>query len=206
MFMIHQQRGIGLIEVLVALLILAVSILGFSAMQMQSVKSTIESVDRSQTLLLMRSLAEKIRANPSAINTYTTTLHQVKANTFTEPSKLCVPTVATGTTTASDGVCTPAELASADVWRIKQQLDDTDLKMDLQPCPSAGGGSASNIMYSYCLITSWDKTTPTIGSDDDPSDGSMDCLTSAVTATDPTKSTTGGTYHPKATCMFMEMN
>ena len=155
----YYQYGVGLIEVLVSLLILAVAILGFSAMQMQSIKSTSESVDRSQTLLMMRSLAEKIRANPSAIATYQDALNKVYADTFTEPSNLCI-----GSTT-----CTATEIANAEVWKLKTQLTSTGLQMDLQPCPSTGGGgttASTNVMYSYCLITAWGNTTPTIGTDD----------------------------------------
>ena len=202
----YYQYGVGLIEVLVSLLILAVAILGFSAMQMQSIKSTSESVDRSQTLLMMRSLAEKIRANPSAIATYQDALNKVYADTFTEPSNLCI-----GSTT-----CTATETANAEVWKLKTQLTSTGLQMDLQPCPSTGGGgttASTNVMYSYCLITAWGNTTPTIGTDDNPikdpniaSDkGTMDCLTPRD-ASDTTNIKTGGKYHPKATCMFLEIN
>lgn len=202
----YHQYGVGLIEVLVSLLILAVAILGFSAMQMQSIKSTSESVDRSQTLLMMRSLAEKIRANPSAIATYQDALNEVYADTFTEPSNLCI-----GSTT-----CTATEIANAEVWKLKTQLTSTGLQMDLQPCPSTGGGgttASTNVMYSYCLITAWGNTTPTIGTDDNPikdpkianDKGTMDCLTPRD-ASNTTNIKTGGKYHPKATCMFLEVN
>lgn len=205
----QTQQGVGLIEVLVSLLILAVAILGFSALQMQAIKSTAESVDRSQTLLMMRSLAEKIRSNPTAISAYKTAFttyktasdsSQDKSTNLSPPSKLCI--------SSETALCSPNEIAIADVWRIKQQLDALEIKMDLQPCPSAGGGganAASNIMYSYCLITAWGDTMPTIGTDSDPSDGRMDCLTSRDTS-DPTNIKTGGTYYPKATCMFLEVN
>lgn len=202
----YYQYGVGLIEVLVSLLILAVAILGFSAMQMQSIKSTSESVDRSQTLLMMRSLAEKIRANPSAIATYQDALNKVYADTFTQPSNLCV-----GSTT-----CTATEIANAEVWKLKTQLTSTGLQMDLQPCPSTGGGgttASTNVMYSYCLITAWGNTTPTIGTDNNPvkdpnianDKGTMDCLTPRDSS-DTTNIKTGGKYHPKATCMFLEIN
>lgn len=43
-----SQQGIGLIEVLVALLLLAVAVLGFSAMQITAIKATDETILRSQ--------------------------------------------------------------------------------------------------------------------------------------------------------------
>lgn len=182
------QSGIGLVEVLVSLIILALSILGFSALQMSSIKATSESVDRAQVLVIMRSFADKVRANSSAINTYVADFNSINSNSLTTPTKLCV----SGDGTAV--ICDATELAHADVYRFSQQLKDTELKMDLLACPSTGGTSSANIMYSHCLIAAWGDTKPTIGKDDDPTDGSMDCLVDT------------GTYHPKSTCMFMEVN
>ncbi|MGI9340908.1 MAG: prepilin-type N-terminal cleavage/methylation domain-containing protein, partial [Psychrobacter sp.] len=38
--MMHRQRGVGLVEVLVAVLLLSVAVLGFSALQLQAVSAT----------------------------------------------------------------------------------------------------------------------------------------------------------------------
>ena len=179
--MLSNQKGIGLLEVLVSLFILALSVLGFSALQMRSIQATTESVDKAQILVIMRSFAEKIRANSSAIDTYVTDFHSVTS--LTQPSNLCI-----------SGACSATDLAHADVYRFSQQLKNTGLKMDLVACPSTGGMSSTNIMYSHCLIAAWGSTKPTIGADSNPTDGSMDCLVD------------NGTYHPKSTCMFMEVN
>ena len=64
-----SQQGIGLIEVLVALLLLAVAVLGFSAMQITAIKATDETILRSQALSLMRGGAEMMRANPCLLYT-----------------------------------------------------------------------------------------------------------------------------------------
>lgn len=195
----HSQQGVGLVEVMVSLLILSVAILGFIAMQLQSLKATSESIDRTQALTIMRSFAERIRTNSSVMDTYATAFHQIKDSSFSQPSKLCLPSDSNPTK------CTAEQLANADAWQFKQQLDGFGMTMDLLPCPSSGGGTSTNIMYSYCLIAAWEDTTPTIGSDNDPSDGAMDCLTQRdASNADAVK--TGGTYHPKATCVFMEVN
>lgn len=179
-----QQQGIGLIEVLVSLLILAVAILGFSALQVRSVQTTSETIDRTQTLTIMRSFSEKIRANSSNIPYYQQEFNKISANRVTRPNKNCMTQV-----------CNANELAQADVYGFSQQLNGTGLKMSLLPCPATGGTKGVNsVMYSYCLVASWGDTEPTIGADADPADGRMDCLTA------------NGTYHPKSTCMFMEAN
>ena len=43
-----QQKGVGLIEVLVAVLLLSVAVLGFSALQMRAISATDESLIRTQ--------------------------------------------------------------------------------------------------------------------------------------------------------------
>ena len=59
--MIRYQQGIGLLEALIALLLLAVGMLGFAALQTSSVKATNESIERVKVLVVMQSVAEKIR-------------------------------------------------------------------------------------------------------------------------------------------------
>ncbi len=193
---IVAQIGVGLVEVMVALLLLAVAILGYSALQGQAIKATNESFERSQSLVMMRNIAEKIHANPSAIETYETELNNMSA--VTAPSTQC----------GLDGVaittlCTPTQLAEAESYKIKFDLQNYDFQIQMHPCPNTGGtGSnpASNIMYSYCLISAWGSTTPTIGTDAD-----VDCLGSRVVAEDDSVTQVGGNYYPKSTCMLMEI-
>ena len=61
-----SQRGVGLIEVLVAVLLLSIAVLGFSALQVRAVSSTDESLVRTKSLTLVRNLAEVMRAYPEA--------------------------------------------------------------------------------------------------------------------------------------------
>ena len=61
-----QQQGVGLIEVLVAVLLLSVAVLGFSALQMRAISTTDESLVRTKSLTVVRNLAEVMRAYPEA--------------------------------------------------------------------------------------------------------------------------------------------
>ncbi|WP_435979808.1 type IV pilus modification protein PilV [Psychrobacter sp. DM4] len=63
---LNSQYGVGLIEVLVAVLLLSVAILGFSALQVRAVSATDESLVRTKSLTLVRNLAEVMRAYPDA--------------------------------------------------------------------------------------------------------------------------------------------
>jgi type IV pilus assembly protein PilV len=71
----NTQTGVGLIEVMVALLLLTVAVLGYSALQGQAIKATNESFERTQSLVMMRNIAEKIHANPDSISIYKTQIN-----------------------------------------------------------------------------------------------------------------------------------
>lgn len=63
---LSQQIGVGLVEVLVAVLLLSVAVLGFSALQMRAISATDESLVRTKSLTVVRNLAEVMRAYPEA--------------------------------------------------------------------------------------------------------------------------------------------
>lgn len=191
----NSQSGVGLVEVMVALLLLMVAVLGYSALQGQAIKVTNESLERSQSLVMMRTIAEKIRANPSAIVTYETALNS--STSPTAPASLCGLDG-----TAVTALCEPEELATAESYKVRTELQNYDFQIQMHPCPNTGGtgaDAATNIMYSYCLISAWGNTTPTIGTNKD-----TDCLTKRVIK-DGALEEAGGSYHPKATCMMMEI-
>lgn len=58
-----NQKGVGLIEVLVALFVIAIGLLGFAGLQGRSLKINNESVARTNALLLANDMFERIRAN-----------------------------------------------------------------------------------------------------------------------------------------------
>jgi len=53
---INYQRGVGLIEVLVAMLVLSIGVLGFIALQYRAVEATLESTYRVQAINIARDL------------------------------------------------------------------------------------------------------------------------------------------------------
>ncbi|NRD69708.1 type IV pilus modification protein PilV [Psychrobacter okhotskensis] len=63
---LSHQYGVGLIEVMVAVLLLSIAVLGFSALQVRAVSATDESLVRTKSLTLVRNLAEVMRAYPDA--------------------------------------------------------------------------------------------------------------------------------------------
>jgi len=58
-----RQRGVGLIEVLIAVLILSFGLVGLSLLQGRVLKYTHSSMQRTEALVLLNSLMESMRAN-----------------------------------------------------------------------------------------------------------------------------------------------
>ena len=65
------QRGVGLIEVLIALLVLAIGVLGYAGMQLTALKAAEDANNRAQATLLGQDALERFLANETAMATYT---------------------------------------------------------------------------------------------------------------------------------------
>ncbi|MFZ5638029.1 MAG: type IV pilus modification protein PilV [Pseudomonadota bacterium] len=59
-------RGVGLIEVLVAVLVLAIGLLGVAAMQATALRNSQSSLERSQGVVHVYTILDAMRANPQA--------------------------------------------------------------------------------------------------------------------------------------------
>lgn len=150
--MLRQQAGVGLLEVLIALLLLAVAVLGFSAMQMRAVKATDETLFRSDALVAIRNISEDLRLYPTesqreAYKKYISSLPSV------EP-KSCV-----GTTAA----CTEQEQMEFNAYQSLQLAKDNGITINAMDCP--GINSASSLK-KMCLIAAWGDTQATMSDDD----------------------------------------
>ncbi|WP_178122517.1 type IV pilus modification protein PilV [Pseudomonas sp. R-28-1W-6] len=67
-----NECGIGLIEVLITMVILAVGLLGVMALQAKLQESEMESYQRSQALILLDDMASRLAANRNAASSYVT--------------------------------------------------------------------------------------------------------------------------------------
>lgn len=59
----RREQGVGLIEILISLLVIAVALLGMAALQGRAQQSEIESYQRAQALILADDMANRLRAN-----------------------------------------------------------------------------------------------------------------------------------------------
>lgn len=191
-YSMHEQ-GIGLVEVLVAVLLLSVAVLGFSALQVRAISATDESLVRTKSLTVVRNLAEVMRAYPEAYVTgsgtaFTTaaasdpgavpTIQAVISGSATSTVKVDNDDISitgtdsclsTGIKTVDDKkvakqACSINQLAARDALMVKKIATDEDIKVNVTTCP---GTTTQAIQTQMCVITAWNSTKAILDDDDE---------------------------------------
>lgn len=90
-----NNSGFSLIEVLVALIILMTGLLGLAGLQGRAFSSQVESYQRSQALILLKDMADRINANRTNSSSYVTTT----------PLGIGAASCTTGGSTAANDLC-----------------------------------------------------------------------------------------------------
>lgn len=128
-----NARGFTLLEILVALVVLSIGLLGLAGLQLTSVTNTRDAYFRSQAVLLSYDITDRMRANLTAVDS---------SNKFYDA--ITGTEVAACRTTAG---CSAAELATDDVflWRgvVAASLPGGDAIVCLDSSPDDGASSAS---------------------------------------------------------------
>lgn len=108
---VPTAAGFTLIEVLVAVFVLALGIMGGTAMQLSAQRTRAQSAALSEAAQLAAGLAERMRANPGA-GPYLQFDYDAQAEPAAPPV-LCY---------GADARCGPAELAAFDLYELQVQL------------------------------------------------------------------------------------
>lgn len=111
----HCGRGAGftLIELLVALLVLAIGLLGMADLQVLALRGNQASLQRTLALVLLTDLAERMRANPAAVQAGLYVLSPVTPGS--------APALPTPDCRSAPG-CNSAQLARFDLAEWQQRL------------------------------------------------------------------------------------
>ncbi len=109
-----RQRGVGLIEVLLAVVLLSIGFLAAARMQIEGMNASQNSYSLSQAKFMVLDMSERMRANRVALT----------ANRYdgveTRPGTSEPPCVSAGT------ACSPTERAQADIHAWSQLLHPSD--------------------------------------------------------------------------------
>ena len=139
-------RGLSLIEVLVALLVLGIGVMGYAALQLKAVRMTEDTYARSQAMAIAQDMMERIRANVDALTDYTGADWAAAASPYTD-----VCTVTSGVDTATP--CTPAQVAADDVHESARMASSMlpAGKIAVTPCDKL-----------TCVVVAWNQTTASL--------------------------------------------
>ena len=118
----RNQYGVGMIEVLIALLLLAVGVMGFTALQLKAVDATDEAMSKIEAINIARDVAERIRVNRGGLATYVDELNKTtQTNITTSGLKKCL----------GDTVCTGTDMAKYDTAQIVSRAQSTAMQITL---------------------------------------------------------------------------
>lgn len=106
------QRGASLIEVLIALTLVAVTMLGLLALQLRSMGLQKDSLERRNAALLATAFAERMTANFAGFEN----------NNYSGDLLIGATTDPTAPSDCAAAVCTPAEIAARDIAAFRRQV------------------------------------------------------------------------------------
>lgn len=112
-----HQRGITLIESLVAIVVAALGILGILGVQMRTLTDTSTTVRRAQAIRLIEDLSERMKVHPNALGAIASYTADTGARTGTPPL------TARAGTLCDTGTCTHAQFADYDLREWKRTVE-----------------------------------------------------------------------------------
>lgn len=124
----RHQRGVGLIEVMVALLVIAVGVLGFMAMQTRALRETQEAYHYSQANMMANDLFDRMRLNLGLALQTNAYAYTFAATTAQPAEVICQP-------------CSPEQIRSRDLrdWHgaVQRRLPAASAEVSYLTQPSA---------------------------------------------------------------------
>lgn len=133
--MMKRQTGVGLVEVLVALVLLSIAVLGFVALQIRAITASNEATMNVQATNIARDLAERMRMNRDGLAGYV-------ANT--------------DTTNCATAFCSPENMAKYDFRLVRSRATDLGMSMAVLNCQGS-------TLVRKCIYVAWEGTTATNG-------------------------------------------
>jgi type IV pilus assembly protein PilV len=134
----HRQTGFTLVEAVVALVVLAVGMLGIAGLYIEGLRSSHSALARTTAVNLAADMADRIRANPAATLAY--------AGVGPGLNNLCVNGPAD---------CTPAQLASDDWFWWNQDVQN---RLPQGTVTALAVAAPTPVTNSYTIVMSWPET------------------------------------------------
>lgn len=113
-----NQKGVTLLESLVAIVIMALGIMGIVGVQLRTLTDTQTSVRRAQAIRLIDDLGERMKVNPSAIT-------NIDAYVMGWATGTGVPMTSQATSNCSTSNCSNSQIAAYDIREWKRAVERT---------------------------------------------------------------------------------
>jgi len=108
----HRERGIGLIEVLVAVLVSSIGLIGLIALQAQTMRATQDTYNRSHAIWVFNDVVNRILANEYYAAEYAIENFQC----VERPEAICNTLSINNLTEEPENLCSPQEFAFYELW------------------------------------------------------------------------------------------
>lgn len=145
-----NQIGVGMVEVLVSLLIIAIAVMGFVALQVRAVQASQDAVIKTQAMHFIQSITESMRVNTQSKADYVTSINTYSLNT--SASQL------TATKQCNEELCSSSEFAMFESYDISRQAQEYGIKLAVASCPGIAAATPENLKRQ-CIFAAWDKTS-----------------------------------------------
>lgn len=113
----RNVKGVGLIEVLVALVVVSFGVLGMASLQLTGMKHSAGGFNRSKAMLYAQSMATRVRLNPVAVGAAPFAYNGFESNSD-NCAALPVPYCQARASVSDTLTCTPAQLAAFDLYSV----------------------------------------------------------------------------------------
>ena len=122
----QHNQGFTLLEVLVAFLIIGIGFMGMAGLQLNAMKQSLDSSQRTQALWIAQEMIERMRANSGrnsdGINATNYTVVSTNDNLCSAiPAPQCATHSTTTSTIAGSNSCTALQQATYDLWELRCQ-------------------------------------------------------------------------------------
>lgn len=131
-----SQKGAGLVEVVVALILLSIAVLGFVALQVKAVAASNEATNNVQATNIAQDLAERMRMNREGLTEY--------------------ENVAAPPTQCATAFCSVDEMAQYDYAQVKARANNVGMSINVLNCQGS-------TLVRKCIYVAWEGTTATDG-------------------------------------------
>lgn len=151
-----NERGVGMLEVLITLFIMSVGLLGLAGMQATSLKDSADAIQRSKAVLFVADIIDRMRANPGGVDDYKVTPTQ---DVDSWAANNCIDSYSDQHDTISGSAtnCSAQQMARYDVYLWKEALNPSVTEEKGSGLPNGQGSiqAVAGVAGRFTITVQW---------------------------------------------------